>query len=114
MIKAKAKSNDPNSEIVEVKPESRLPPMIPAGILLPVGLFIYGWTAEKHVCGKVVHFRVTGFYGPDTNIHIMAGTIHRPHFWNPPFRHWKPRLHDAYHDLSRGLLSTLCCQCTCC
>jgi MFS family permease len=33
----------------EKKPEYRLPPMIPAAFLVPVGLFIYGWTAEKHV-----------------------------------------------------------------
>ncbi|MCJ1441759.1 MAG: hypothetical protein MMC23_002251 [Stictis urceolatum] len=33
----------------EMKPEYRLPPMIPAAFLIPAGLFIYGWTAEKHV-----------------------------------------------------------------
>lgn len=27
------------------KPEYRLPPMIPASVLVPAGLFIYGWTA---------------------------------------------------------------------
>jgi hypothetical protein len=26
------------------KPEYRLPPMIPAGLLVPIGFFIYGWT----------------------------------------------------------------------
>jgi len=33
----------------EMKPEYRLPPMIPGALCIPVGLFIYGWTAEKHV-----------------------------------------------------------------
>ncbi|MCJ1393969.1 hypothetical protein MMC18_006846 [Xylographa bjoerkii] len=33
----------------EMKPEYRLPPMIPGSVLIPIGLFIYGWTAEKHV-----------------------------------------------------------------
>ncbi|KAF2099054.1 MFS general substrate transporter [Rhizodiscina lignyota] len=28
------------------KPEFRLPPMIPAALLIPIGLFIYGWTAQ--------------------------------------------------------------------
>jgi len=33
----------------EMKPEYRLPLMVPAGFIIPIGLFIYGWTAEKHV-----------------------------------------------------------------
>ncbi|KAL9103366.1 MAG: hypothetical protein Q9163_001578 [Psora crenata] len=33
----------------EMKPEYRLPPMIPGSLFIPVGLFIYGWTAEKHI-----------------------------------------------------------------
>ena len=33
----------------EMKPEYRLPPMIPGAICVPIGLFIYGWTAEKRV-----------------------------------------------------------------
>ena len=33
----------------EMKPEYRLPPMIPGAVLIPIGLFVYGWTAEKHV-----------------------------------------------------------------
>ncbi|KAK5651377.1 hypothetical protein OQA88_12534 [Cercophora sp. LCS_1] len=36
---------------LEHRPEVRIPPKmtIPAGLALPVGLFIYGWTVEKHV-----------------------------------------------------------------
>ncbi|EMD59378.1 hypothetical protein GGP41_009245 [Bipolaris sorokiniana] len=30
-------------------PEFRVPPMLIAGILCPIGLFIYGWTAHYHV-----------------------------------------------------------------
>lgn len=33
----------------EMKAEYRLPPMIPGSFLIPIGLFIYGWTADKHV-----------------------------------------------------------------
>ncbi|KAL8950940.1 MAG: hypothetical protein Q9222_003062 [Ikaeria aurantiellina] len=33
----------------EMKPEYRLPPMIPGAFIIPIGLFLYGWTAEKHV-----------------------------------------------------------------
>lgn len=32
-----------------VKPEYRLPPMMVAGLILPLGLFLYGWTAEYKV-----------------------------------------------------------------
>lgn len=31
------------------KPEYRLPPMVLGGMLIPVGLFLYGWTAEYKV-----------------------------------------------------------------
>lgn len=33
----------------EMKPEYRLPPLIPACVLIPAGLFVYGWSADKHV-----------------------------------------------------------------
>ncbi|KAL8710258.1 MAG: hypothetical protein Q9225_007326 [Loekoesia sp. 1 TL-2023] len=33
----------------EMKPEYRLPPMIPGAFIIPIGLFLYGWTADKHV-----------------------------------------------------------------
>lgn len=32
----------------EMKPEYRLPPMVLGGILIPIGLFLYGWTAQYH------------------------------------------------------------------
>ena len=32
-----------------MKPEYRLHIMIPGGFCIPIGLFVYGWTAEKHV-----------------------------------------------------------------
>ena len=33
----------------ETKPEYRLPPMLPGGAMIPIGLLIYGWTAQYHV-----------------------------------------------------------------
>ena len=33
----------------EMKPEYRLPPIIPGAFCIPAGLFIYGWTAQYHV-----------------------------------------------------------------
>lgn len=32
----------------EMKPEYRLPPLIPGSLLIPIGLFWYGWTVEAH------------------------------------------------------------------
>ncbi|CZR53517.1 related to multidrug resistant protein [Phialocephala subalpina] len=33
----------------ELTPEQRLPIMIPGALFIPIGLFIYGWTAQYHV-----------------------------------------------------------------
>lgn len=33
----------------EMKPEYRLPPLIPGSIFIPIGLFWYGWSVEKHI-----------------------------------------------------------------
>ncbi|KAH6664785.1 major facilitator superfamily domain-containing protein [Plectosphaerella plurivora] len=33
----------------QMKPEYRLPPMIPGGAMIPVGLLLYGWTAQYRV-----------------------------------------------------------------
>lgn len=33
----------------KIKPEYRLPPLIYAGPLIPIGLIIYGWTAQYHM-----------------------------------------------------------------
>lgn len=40
----------------EMKPEYRLPPLLPASVLVPLGLFLYGWTLEYNV-----HFMVPLF-----------------------------------------------------
>ena len=46
----------------EMKPEYRLPPMIPGSVCIPVGLFLYGWTAQYHVFW-FVPILGTGFVG---------------------------------------------------
>jgi multidrug resistance protein len=33
----------------EMKPEYRLPPLIPGSLCIPIGLFWYGWSAEAHL-----------------------------------------------------------------
>lgn len=33
----------------EMKPEFRIPPLIPAVFFLPIGLFWYGWSAESEL-----------------------------------------------------------------
>lgn len=44
-LAAEAEGREPGG----MKPEYRLPPLKYGGLLLPVGLFIYGWTAEYEV-----------------------------------------------------------------
>ncbi|KAH6672043.1 multidrug resistance protein [Halenospora varia] len=46
----------------KMKPEYRFPPMIPASFLIPIGLFLYGWTAKFGV-QWVVPIIGTGFVG---------------------------------------------------
>ncbi|KAL9091713.1 MAG: hypothetical protein Q9165_004789 [Trypethelium subeluteriae] len=41
ILKAKSKTG-------EMKPEYRLPPLVPGSFCVPIGLFIYGWTAKYH------------------------------------------------------------------
>ncbi|KAI0837074.1 MFS general substrate transporter [Hypoxylon sp. FL0890] len=53
-LKAKAGNN--------TAPEYRVPLMIPGAILIPLGLFIYGWTAERH----------THWIVPDVGIAILG------------------------------------------
>ncbi|KAI0149676.1 MFS general substrate transporter [Hypoxylon sp. NC0597] len=53
-LKAKAGNN--------TAPEYRVPLMIPGAILIPLGLFIYGWTAERH----------THWIVPDIGIAILG------------------------------------------
>ena len=45
------------------KPEYRLPLMLVGAICLPIGLFFYGWTLEKHVqwIAPIVGTAVVGF-----------------------------------------------------
>jgi hypothetical protein len=45
-----------------IKPEYRLPPMIVAGLILPIGLFLYGWTAQYSI-PWMVRIIGTGFVG---------------------------------------------------
>ncbi|KAJ5367167.1 MFS general substrate transporter [Penicillium brevicompactum] len=46
----------------ESKPEFRLPPLIPSFFAMPIGLIIYGWTAQYH-CHWILPIIGTGFCG---------------------------------------------------
>ncbi|PHH74100.1 hypothetical protein CDD82_5100 [Ophiocordyceps australis] len=78
IIKSKAAQNDGI-----IKPEYRLPPMIVGGIAIPVGFFIYGWTAEYHVFWLVpilgtafVGFGFIAYFMPIQAYLVDAFTIH--------------------------------------
>jgi len=47
--KANAVAAETGQPPAGMKPEYRLPMMIPGAALIPVGLFIYGWTSKFHV-----------------------------------------------------------------
>ena len=47
------------------KPEFRVPLMVPGAVLVPIGLFIYGWTAEAH----------THWIGPNFGTAIFAAGV---------------------------------------
>lgn len=45
-----------------MKPEFRLPPLIPGSFMVPIGLFWYGWSADKHL-PWIMPIIGTGFVG---------------------------------------------------
>ena len=47
----------------EMKPEYRLPLMVPGSISMPCGLFLYGWTLQAHThwIGPIIGTAVIGF-----------------------------------------------------
>jgi hypothetical protein len=52
-----------------MKPEDRLPLLIPGVFCVPVGLFIYGWTAKYHIFWFVPIFGTKFCWNwPDSNI----------------------------------------------
>lgn len=53
LVKRKAKDG-------EMKPEHRLPLMFVGALVMPVGLFLYGWTTQEHV-HWIVPIIATGF-----------------------------------------------------
>ncbi|KAI4165240.1 MAG: hypothetical protein LQ342_001108 [Letrouitia transgressa] len=70
------------------KPEFRIPLMVPGSILVPTGLFIYGWTAQYHthwigpnvgVClfsaGAIIGFQSIQTYLVDTYTRFAASAI---------------------------------------
>lgn len=58
ILKSKAKENESG----ELKPEYRLPVMVYGAIIIPIGLFIYGWTAETKAMW-IIPIIGTGFVG---------------------------------------------------
>ncbi|KAI1910027.1 hypothetical protein LOZ53_000189 [Ophidiomyces ophidiicola] len=55
----------------EMKPEYRLPPLIPGSFFLPIGLFWYGWTAE-HGAHYILPIIGTFFFGVGMIITFMS------------------------------------------
>jgi multidrug resistance protein len=67
----------------EMKPEYRLPPLIPGSFIIPTGLFLYGWSADKHthwivpIIGTLfVGFGLLATFMPIQTYLVDAFTIH--------------------------------------
>ncbi|KAG6994163.1 hypothetical protein G7Y79_00046g082140 [Physcia stellaris] len=65
----------------EMKPEYRLPPMIPGAWTIPIGLFMYGWTAEKHWIAPIIGTMLVGVgllatFMPIQTYFVDAFTMH--------------------------------------
>ncbi|KZF19847.1 MFS general substrate transporter [Xylona heveae TC161] len=69
-LKKRSEANPPKA-----KPEYRLPLMLPASLLIPCGIFMYGWSAQAHTswivpdigiglfaCGAMIGFQCTSAY----------------------------------------------------
>ncbi|PGH11416.1 hypothetical protein AJ79_04917 [Helicocarpus griseus UAMH5409] len=59
----------------ELKPEYRLPLMLPGALSIPIGLFWYGWTAEKGV-HYIVPIVGTGFIGAGMILVFMTASTY--------------------------------------
>ncbi|KAG8415889.1 hypothetical protein J3459_013950 [Metarhizium acridum] len=59
----------------EIKPEYRLPTTLIGGICVPIGLFWYGWAAEKRL-HWILPIIGTGFLGAGMMITYMAATLY--------------------------------------
>jgi len=59
-----------------VKPEYRIPVMFVGSVIVPVGLFLYGWTADKkvHWIAPIIGTALVGFG-------LFAIFVSRPAFW---------------------------------
>ncbi|RYP05067.1 hypothetical protein DL765_009962 [Monosporascus sp. GIB2] len=57
------------------KPEYRLPTMVIGGLVMPIGLFIYGWTAE-YKTHWIVPIIGTGYLGCGMIITYMSSTVY--------------------------------------
>lgn len=62
------------------KPEYRLPPMIPGAIFIPISLFWYGWTAEKHD-HWILPIIGTAFLG----VGMLSSFVSFSYSWSPLF-----------------------------
>lgn len=118
-----------------MQPEHRLPPMILGGILIPVGLFLYGWTAEARVqwMAPIMGTALVGFgllvtnvpcftylvdaYGVHTASAMAATTVVKCLFGAllplaaPPLY---AKLGMGWGNSVLGLLHCTSCRCRCC
>ena len=81
----------------ELKPEYRLAIMIPGGLCTPVGFFIYGWTAEKHVFW-LVPILATSLIGAGVMAYFVGFLLS----FNCPFPHFSDFDHPLFFSGTLG------------
>lgn len=88
------------------KPEYRLPIMFLAAFIVPAGLFLYAWTAERkeHWILPIIGSGLLGF---------GMFTIFVSSSWHGR-RHSTDNMTDARYSISSGHLYSLCCLGFCC
>ena len=67
------------------KPEYRIPPMIPAAFAIPIGLFLYGWTAyfEVHYIAPIIGTAFVGLGLITSFVSLTFPLFHIPSYLIP-------------------------------
>lgn len=63
------------------RPEFRIPVMVPGTLLLGVGMFWYGWSAQAKLYWIMPNIGCSLFYGRCHDVHQLSERVHRRYLW---------------------------------
>jgi multidrug resistance protein len=84
----------------EASPEFRIPSMLPGAIVTPLGLFIYGWAAQRHA-----HWLVVGMLILHGAVFSRNGILTQIRSWGIHSFFWHADRQSIYTSLCHRLLS---------